>query len=222
MLRTWLARYYTEAGVTATIHQLRHSRASQLVRTASAGHGAEAAWPPPCGMAADGSANEVIAKRLGMSKPSVLKWRARFVADGVDGLEEAPGRGPSPIYGREFVEKVVSTTLRPPVDGTSHWSTRSLGEHLGVSHATVHRIWQDMGLQPHLTRTFKYSRDPLLEEKVSDIVGLYMNPPEKAIVLSVDEKSQIQALDRTQPLLPMKPHQVERRTHDYKRHGTTT
>lgn len=173
-------------------------------------------------MAADGVANEVIAKRLGLSKPSVLKWRARFEANGVDGLEEAPGRGPAPIYGRAFIERVVSTTLRAPTDGSTHWSTRSLAKELGVSHATIHRIWQDMGLQPHLVRTFKYSQDPLLEEKVSDIVGLYMNPPEKAIVLSVDEKSQIQALDRTQPLLPLKPHQVERRTHDYKRHGTTT
>jgi transposase len=173
-------------------------------------------------LAADGVANEVIAQRLGISKPSVLKWRARFEANGVDGLEEAPGRGPAPTYGQKFVEKVVSTTLRPPSDGTTHWSTRSLAEKLGTSHATVHRIWQDMGLQPHLTRTFKYSRDPQLEAKVSDIVGLYLNPPEKALVLSVDEKSQIQALDRTQPLLPLKPHQVERRTHDYKRHGITT
>ena len=173
-------------------------------------------------LAADGLANGVIAARLGLSKPSVLKWRARFATDGVDGLEEAPGRGPRPTYGQDFVERVVRTTLRRPDDGTTHWSTRSLSERVGASHATVHRIWQEMGLQPHLTRTFKYSKDPRLEEKVSDIVGLYMNPPENAIVLSVDEKSQIQALDRTQPLLPMKPHQVERRTHDYKRHGTTT
>lgn len=173
-------------------------------------------------LAADGLANEVIAVRMGMSKPSVLKWRARFEAEGVDGLEEAPGRGPRSKYGQDFVERVVSTTLRRPDDGTTHWSTRSLSEQVGASHATVHRIWQDMGLQPHLTRTFKYSTDPHLEEKVSDVVGLYMNPPENAIVLSVDEKSQIQALDRTQPLLPMKPHQVERHTHDYKRHGTTT
>jgi len=173
-------------------------------------------------MAADGIANEVIADRLSISKPKVIRWRRRFQADGVDGLEEAQGRGRRPTYGRDFVEKVVSTTLRPPPDGSTHWSTRSLAEYLGVSNATVHRVWQDMGLQPHPTRTFKYSRDPLLEEKVSDIVGLYLNPPENAIVLSVDEKSQIQALDRTQPLLPLKPHQVERRTHDYKRHGTTT
>jgi transposase len=173
-------------------------------------------------LAADGVANEQIAARLGVSKPSVLKWRARFQADGVDGLDEAPGRGRRLTYGREFVEKVVSTTLRPPIDGSTHWSTRSLGDYLGVNHVTIHRIWQDMGLQPHLTRTFKYSNDPLLDEKVTDIVGLYLNPPEKAIVLSVDEKSQIQALDRTQPLLPLRPHQVERHTHDYTRHGITT
>ncbi|MBJ7610181.1 MAG: IS630 family transposase [Candidatus Dormibacteraeota bacterium] len=173
-------------------------------------------------LAADGLANEMIAARLGMSKPSVLKWRARFAADGVDGLEEAPGRGRRRTYGQDFVERVVSATLRAPDDGTTHWSTRSLSGRVGASHATVHRIWQDMGLQPHLTRTFKYSTDPHLDERVSDVVGLYMNPPENAIVLCVDEKSQIQALDRTQPLLPMKPHQVERQTHDYKRNGTTT
>jgi transposase len=173
-------------------------------------------------MAADGVANQVIAERLGTSRPSILKWRARFQDAGIDGLEEAEGRGPKPIYGQEFVERVIATALRPPDDGSTHWSTRSLAQQVGASHATVHRIMQDAGLQPHLTRTFKYSRDPLLEEKVKDVVGLYMNPPENAIVLSVDEKTQIQALDRTQPLLPMKPHQVERHTHDYVRHGTTT
>jgi len=153
-------------------------------------------------MAGEGVANEVIAAKLGISKPKVIRWRRRFEADGVDGLEEAAGRGRRPTYGRDFVEKVVSTTLRPPPGADTHWSTRSLAAHLGVSHVTVHRIWQDMGLQPHLTRSFKFSRDPLLEEKVSDIVGLYLNPPENAIVLSVDEKTQIQALDRTQPCCP--------------------
>ena len=173
-------------------------------------------------MAADGVANQVIAERLGTSRPSVLKWRARFQNAGIHGLEEAEGRGPKPTYGQDFVERVIATALRPPEDGSTHWSTRSLAQQVGASHATVHRIMQDAGLQPHLTRTFKYSRDPLLEEKVKDVVGLYMNPPENAIVLSVDEKTQIQALDRTQPLLLMKPHQVERHTHDYVRHGTTS
>lgn len=173
-------------------------------------------------LAADGVANEVIATRLGCSKPSVLKWRARFEEGGVDGLEEAGGRGPGFAYDQRFVEKVIATTLRKPPKGATHWSTRTLADQLGTSHMTVHRIWRDARLQPHRTRTFKFSTDPDLEAKVHDVVGLYLDPPEKAIVLSVDEKSQIQALDRTQPLLPMKPGQVERRTHDYKRHGTTT
>ncbi len=173
-------------------------------------------------LAAEGVANEVIAAQLDSSKPSVLKWRARFLQAGVDGLEEAAGRGRRPTYGRRFVERVVSTTLRRPPKGVTHWSTRALAARLGVSHGTVHRIWRDSGLQPHRTRSFKYSTDPRLEEKVTDIVGLYLAPPQNALVLCVDEKSQIQALDRTQPLLPMKPGQVARHTHDYQRHGVTT
>jgi transposase len=173
-------------------------------------------------MAAEGLANQAIADRLGTSRPSVLKWRARFEEAGIDGLEEAEGWGPKPTYGQEFVGRVIATALRPPGDGSTHWSTRSLAQQVGASHATVHRILLGAGLRPHLTRTFKYSHDPLLEEKVKDVVGLYMNPPENAIVFSVDEKTQIQALDRTQPLLPMRPGQVERHTHDYVRHGTTS
>lgn len=173
-------------------------------------------------MAADGVANEVIASRLGCAKPSVLKWRARFEASAVDGLEEAGGRGPGFAYDQAFVEQVIASTLRKPPGGATHWSTRTLAEHLGTSHMTVHRIWREAHLQPHRTRAFKFSNDPDLEAKVRDVVGLYLDPPEKAIVLSVDEMSQIQALDRTQPLLPMRPGQVERRTHDYKRHGTAT
>jgi transposase len=173
-------------------------------------------------LAAEGIANEVIAAQLTTSKPSVLKWRARFEEAGVDGLDDAPGRGRRPIYGQKFVEKVVSTTLRKPPRGVTHWSTRTMAAHLGVSRGTINTIWRDMGLQPHRTRTFKHSNDPRLEEKVTDVVGLYMNPPEHAIVLCVDEKTQIQALDRTQPLLPMQPHQVERRSHDYVRHGITS
>jgi transposase len=172
-------------------------------------------------LASEGVANETIARRLGVSRAKVARWRRRFEEAGVNGLEEARGRGRRATYGRAFVEEVVSTPLRPPPDGTTHWSSRTLAAQLGVSHATVHRIWHDMGLQPHLTRTFTYRRDPLLAEKVSEVVGRYMNPPENAIVLSVDEKSPIQALDRTQPL-PMKPPQVERRPHDSKRYGTTT
>jgi transposase len=173
-------------------------------------------------LAADGVANEVIASRLGCSKPNVLKWRARFEEAGIDGLEEAPGRGRPATYAQDFVEKVVATTLAKPPEGSTHWSTRSLAKELGVSHGTVHRIWRERRLQPHRTSAFKFSNDPQLVEKVRDVVGLYLNPPEKALVLCVDEKTQIQALDRTQPLLPMRPGQPERRTHDYVRHGTTT
>ncbi len=173
-------------------------------------------------LASDGVANEVIASQLGTSKPSVLKWRLRFEEAGADGLDDAPGRGRRPTYGQDFVEKVVSTTLKEPPPGVTHWSTRTLAAQLGCSRGFVNDTRRDMGLQPHLTRTFKYSNDPLLEEKVTDIVGLYMNPPENAIVLCVDEKTQIQALDPTQPLLPMKPHQVARHSHDYVRHGITS
>jgi transposase len=173
-------------------------------------------------LAADGVANEVIASQLGCSKPNVLKWRARFEDDGIEGLEEAPGRGRPAVYAQDFVEKVVATTLAKPPEGSTHWSTRTLAKELGVSHGTVHRIWRQRRLQPHRTSAFKFSNDPQLVEKVRDVVGLYLNPPEKALVLCVDEKTQIQALDRTQPLLPMRPGQPERRTHDYLRHGTTT
>jgi transposase len=173
-------------------------------------------------MAAQGVANELIASRLGCSKPSVLKWRSRFEHAGIEGLEEAPGRGRPPIYAQDFVETVVAATLAKPPPGSTHWSTRTLAAELGVSHGTVHRIWRQRRLQPHRTSAFKFSSDPQLVEKVRDVVGLYLKPPEKALVLCVDEKTQIQALDRTQPLLPMRPGQPERRTHDYVRHGTTT
>lgn len=128
-------------------------------------------------LAADGIANEVIAAQLNTSKPSVLKWRARFAEAGVDGLDDAAGRGRRPIYGRKFVEKVVSTTLRKPPRGVTHWSTRSLAAQLGVSHGTINTIWRDMGLQPHRTRTFKHSNDPLLEEKVTTSSASTCIPP---------------------------------------------
>ena len=173
-------------------------------------------------LAADGIPNQEIARRLDCSLPTVRQWRQRFADAGFGGLEDAPGRGRPAVYDQRFVERVVSTTLRRPPRGTTHWSTRTLAEAVGVSRGTVHRIWRDHRLQPHRTRSFKFSPDPQLAEKVTDVVGLYLEPPEKAIVLCVDEKSQIQALDRTQPLLPLGPGQVERRTHDYVRHGTTT
>jgi transposase len=175
-----------------------------------------------CLLASAGTPNQEIARRLECSEPTVRKWRQRFAEAGLDGLGDQPGRGRPPTYGEQLVDRVVSLTLSRPPRGTTNWSTRTLAARLGISHETVHRIWQDRRLQPHRTRTFKFSDDPRLVEKVTDVVGLYLHPPEKAVVLSVDEKSQIQALDRTQPLLPMRPGQVERRSHDYVRHGTTT
>lgn len=174
-------------------------------------------------MAGDGKSNSHIAERLGMSKPSVGKWRARYLKFGLQGLHDElrPGR-PRTITDEKVALLVRKTLNTKPKDGT-HWSVRTLAAQTrGVSAKTVHRIWQAFGLQPHRQRHFKLSTDPFFVEKVRDIVGLYLNPPDKAVVLGVDEKSQIQALDRTQPMLPMGLGYVEGVTHDYKRHGTTT
>src|SRR5450759_163894 len=173
-------------------------------------------------LAADGVASDVIAERLGCNRLTVRRWRRRFSEARVEGLEEAGGRGQKPQLSRDFINRVVAATMEAPKDGSTHWSARRLGARFGISHSTVLRIWKDHGLQPHRTRSFKFSPDPDLVDKVTDIVGLYLHPPEKAVVLCVDEKSQIQALDRTQPLLPLRRGQVERRTHDYVRHGTAT
>ncbi len=173
-------------------------------------------------LAAEGHPNLAIGRRLGCSKPTVLLWRQRFVELGLAGLEDAAGRGRPATHGPDLAERVLSTTMSPPPPGYSHWSSRQVAEVCGVSATTVRTIWRQHRLQPHRSRTFKFSTDPQLVAKVSDVVGLYLHPPEKAVVLAVDEKSQIQALDRTQPLLPMREGQVERRTHDYVRHGTTT
>jgi transposase len=175
-------------------------------------------------LAAEGVPNTSIAARLGCSQPTARLWRERFAAAGIAGLEEdAPGRGRPATYDERLVARVISVTLGPPPRGETHWGSRAVAERTGVSKTTVLRIWRDHELQPHRTRSFKSSTDPELEAKVIDVVGLYLHPPEKAVVvLCVDEKSQIQALDRTQPLLPMRPGQPERRTHDYVRHGTAT
>jgi transposase len=171
---------------------------------------------------ADGRDNKGVARRLRMSPTTVCKWRARFLRDRVDGLYDEPRPGAPRQIGDEQIEQVIVRTLEETPRGATQWSIRDMAKASGVSRSTVNRIWRAFGLQPHRSETFKLSKDPLLIEKVRDIVGLYMNPPEHAVVFCVDEKSQIQALDRTQPLLPMRPGQVERRTHDYKRHGTTT
>ena len=174
-------------------------------------------------MAADGFANTRIAAEVQVSATSVAAWRVRFAEEGlVNFAAVRPGRGPKPSIPAEKVEEIVRLTLHEKPDGETHWSCRSMATRAGVSSSTVQRIWAARGLQPHRVETFKLSRDPQFEEKLVDVVGLYLNPPEQAVVLCMDEKSQIQALDRTQPSLPMKPGRAGTMTHDYKRHGTTT
>ena len=169
--------------------------------------------------AAEGAAHVEIANELGVSIPTVLLWRRRFREHGLAGLADAPHPGRPRVYGRDVREQILARTLTRP-EGTTHWSTRRLAQEVGVSASTVARVWHEGRLKPHRVETFKYSRDPELVAKVTDVVGLYLDPPERAIVLSVDEKTQVQALDRTQPMLPLRPGQVERHTHDYKRNGT--
>jgi transposase len=170
----------------------------------------------------DGLASNVVARKLHVRNQTVCKWRARFLRDRLEGLYDEPRPGAPRSIGDEEVERVLIRTLETTPRGQSHWSVRGMAQATGLSRMTISRIWRAFGLQPHRSETFKLSPDPLLIDKVRDVVGLYMNPPEHAVVLCVDEKAQIQALDRTQPLLPMRPGQAERRTHDYKRHGTTS
>ena len=171
---------------------------------------------------AEGSSNKAVARRLRVAQVTVGKWRSRFVGERLDGLLDDARPGAPRRVTDKRVEEVVTQTLESTPKGATHWSTREMAKKSGLSHMTVSRIWRAFGLQPHRSETFKLSPDPLLVEKVRDIVGLYMAPPDNAVVLCVDEKSQIQALDRTQPLLPMRPGQLERRTHDYRRYGTTS
>jgi len=171
---------------------------------------------------AEGIDNKAVARKLRCSLGMVGKWRARFLKTRLEGLYDEPRPGAPRQVSDAQVEQVVIQTLESTPRGETHWSTRGLAKATGLSRMTISRIWQAFGLQPHRTDTFKLSPDPLLIDKVRDIVGLYMNPPDHALVLCVDEKTQIQALERTQPLLPMRPGQLERRTHDYKRHGTTS
>jgi transposase len=170
----------------------------------------------------EGLDNTAVAKKVRCSLGMVVKWRARFLKARLEGLYDEPRPGAPRKVGDEDVERVVIQTLESTPRGQTHWSTRGMAKASGLSRMTICRIWHAFGLQPHRADTFKLSPDPLLIEKVRDIVGLYMNPPDHALVLCVDEKSQIQALDRTQPLLPLQPGQVERGTHDYKRNGTTS
>jgi transposase len=172
-------------------------------------------------LCAKGLTNAAVAASLRVSQQMVCKWRGRFVAKRLDGLLDEPRPGAPRRVRDEQVERVIVRTLESTPRDATHWSVRSMAEAVGMKPTTIHRIWRAFSLQPHRTETFKLSRDPLFVEKVRDIVGLYLNPPDKAVVLCADEKAQIQALNRTQPLLPMRPGQPERRTHDYQRHGTT-
>ena len=166
--------------------------------------------------------NGEVAQRMRTTPQTVSKWRGRFIAQRLDGLLDEPRPGAPRTLRDAAIEQLVATTLNSLPREATHWSTRSLANKLGLSQSTVSRVWRAFGLQPHRVETFKLSTDPLFIDKVRDIVGLYLHPPVKAMVLCVDEKSQIQALDRTQPILPLAPGVAERRTHDYLRHGTTT
>jgi len=172
--------------------------------------------------AAEGLNNCEIAAAVGVTRQTVRTWRERFARHRLDGLSDEPRCGAPRKIGDDRIDEIVTKTLEAKPTDATHWSTRDMAKASGVSASSVHRIWRAFSLQPHRTETFKLSTDPQFVEKVRDIVGLYLDPPEKALVICVDEKSQIQALDRTQPLLPMRPGQIERRTHDYDRHGTTT
>jgi len=174
-------------------------------------------------LAAEGMTNKEIATHMGVKAHTVGRWRNRFAELRLAGIEKDLPRGGRPRTQREQLESEIirKTTQETPKNAT-HWSTRTLAKELGVSQSMIHRVWKANGLKPHLVRTFKLSRDPHFEEKLIDVVGLYLNPPEKALVISADEKSQIQALDRTQPSLPLIPGRCGTMTHDYKRNGTTT
>ena len=172
-------------------------------------------------LAAQGVPNAEIARRVGVSRPTVIQWRNRYEAGGISALGDLDRSGRPPVI--DDVAVVVATVQAPPEAlGVTHWSARLLGKHLGISFASVARIWREWNLQPWRRETFKFSTDPELDAKVRDVVGLYLNPPDKAVVVCIDEKSQIQALDRTAPILPIRPRLPEKATHDYVRHGTTT
>lgn len=173
--------------------------------------------------AAVGTSNNRIARTLSVGRPTVILWRERFTEGGLSALQEIKeGRGRKRVISEKKVQKIIEDTLHSTPADATHWSTRTMGEKHGVSHAFIKQVWASAGLRPHLVRTFKLSNDQNFVEKLRDVIGLYLNPPEHALVLSVDEKSQIQALDRTQPALPLSRGRTATLTHDYKRHGTTT
>lgn len=171
---------------------------------------------------ADAVAGTEVARLTGYTPVQISRIRRRFAEEGLAGLMDRARSGRPPRLTEAKSARIVALTLKPPPKGLTHWSTREIGERVGVSHATVHRIWQAHALQPHRVETFKFTTDPQAEAKIRDVVGLYLNPPTNAVVLSLDEKTQIQALERTQPLLPLRPNLPARQTHDYRRHGLTS
>ena len=188
-------------------------------------HGAPQALAERAGVvlaAAEGLTNKQIASRVSFCASTVGIWRNRFAERRMDGLYDEPRPGAPRQIGDDEIAETIRKTLETLPEGRTHWSSRAMAREIGHAPSTVQRIWKAFGLQPHRSETFKLSSDPLFVEKVRDIVGLYLSPPDRGVVVCVDEKSQIQALDRTQPLLPMRPGQIERQTHDYKRHGTTS
>jgi transposase len=200
------------------------SRARLVALIADRNTPSKVAWRAQIVLAtADGCGTNEIMRRTGKSKPCVWRWQERYIEEGVEGLtrdKTRPSRKP-PLSDAVKLAVVIKTASETPANAT-HWSRASMAAEMGISRSSVGRIWAEAGLKPHLVRTFKVSNDPLFEEKVTDVVGLYLNPPDRALVLCVDEKSQIQALDRTQPGLPLKKGRAATMTHDYKRHGTTT
>jgi transposase len=193
----------------------------RLVRRKSVGQALAQRARAVLACAEPGASNLGVARALGVSRPTVATWRRRFAEHRLEGLADAPRPGAPRQIGDEAVERLVALTLEEiPTDAT-HWSTRSMARRAGMSQTAVSRIWRAFGLRPHRVETFRLSSDPAFVDKVRDVVGLYLNPPDRALVLCVDEKAQIQAVERTAPVLPMRPGQPERRPHDYKRHGTT-
>jgi len=209
------------AAVEIELSEGEESRLRSVLRTPSASQ-QQALRARIVLRAAEGATNTQIAAEVGVSLPTVGLWRRSFSERGLEGLADAPRSGRPRQIDDDEVQRVLAKTLDPPSDGSTHWSVRRLAAATGLSPTTVHRIWRDHKLKPHQVRSFKFSRDPRLAEKIVDVVGLYLDPPTGALVLCVDEKTQIQALDRTQPTLPMKPGKAQRMTHDYKRNGTTS
>jgi transposase len=205
--------------LTLTEDEISTLRAWARRRSTSQGLAMRARVVLGCG---EGKSNKEVGADVGVTHQTVCKWRGRFVERRLEGLLDEPRAGAPRTVTDEEVDRVVALTLESTPRNATHWSLRSMAQASGMTVSTVGRVWRAFGLQPHRTESFKLSPDPQFVDKVRDIVGLYMNPPDRAVVLCTDEKSQIQALDRTQPLLPLRPGQPERRTHDYRRYGTTT